>query len=147
MSLVIKQQEQQQKALKSNVARLNSLSKSYVSLQNIESSLKDELDTHLRNSPGHYKNNERSASRESNTHKPILKKSSTSNNETLDSDTTSSSASLKIESKKNLRDKLNAEFQQTRNRRNHFNNVNYSSQISFNTEILSTEPNLKVAKH
>ncbi len=145
MYLVDKQQEHQQKALKSDIKKLSNLSKSYISLQNIESTLKEELETHHRNSSGRDKSNDKlAASCESSHYKPILKKSPT-NNELLDSDTTTSS--LNIEEKKNLRSKLNAEFQQVRQRRNYFNNVNYKTELVYNTEILNTDPALNVVKH
>ncbi len=146
MCLVNKQQEHQQKTLKSDIKKLSNLSKSYISLQNIESTLKEELETHHRNSSGRDKSNDQlTASCESSHYKPILKKSPT-NNELLDSDTTTTS-SLNIEEKKNLRSKLNAEFQQVRQRRNYFNNVNYKSELVYNTEILNTDPALNVVKH
>ena len=138
------QQEYQQKALKSDIKKLNNLTKSYISLQNIESTLKDEFETNQRkdstsvhntrtssSSNNNSSNEKLTANRESSSpYKPILKKSP--NNELLiDSDNTSSS---NLEAKQTLREKLNSEFHQVRQRRNYFNSVNYNSY--HNTDVI-----------
>lgn len=129
-----KHQDIQHKALKSDYKKLSNLTKSYISLHNIESTLKDELDTHRRNETSNATDiKQKAESRDSSPYKPILKKSPI--NDLMDSDTTSSSQAKDI--KNTLREKLNAEFHQARQKRNYFNTVNYKTDIVYSSEILT----------
>lgn len=106
------------KTTKSDLKKMGQLSK-YIHLENIESTMIDELDSQRKSS--------KLISMQSDEpgYKPILKKAT---NSELDSDSAASTTADANRSKI-LREKLRSEFHDNRQARNYFNNVQYNPEL------------------